>query len=455
MFGLRRIVEQERQIRDKTEAEDRASFLADHDHLTGLPNRRRFQRELETAIRQPPASPRTHALFMLDLNGFKTINDRFGHAQGDEVLRTVSSRLSSILKDRDLLARLGGDEFAMIVRDLPDAASASHIAERIERVLERPIESAGSTHVVGTGIGIVLIPADRIDADTLVRQADMALYHAKSSDRPGFAMFDDRMDQETRRKAALQVDLREAIQRGDIVPFYQPIVDLDTGEVLAFEALARWTHASLGAVPPATFIPLAEEFGMIRDLSDQLLAMACEAAVAWPSTIDLTFNVSPIMLRDATFGLRILAIVASAGLDPRRLELEIVESAVCRDLERARENLNALQDAGIRIVLDDFGTGATALEHLRTFRFDGIKIDQRFVDLMIAENETTEIVKAMLALAQGLGLSVVAEGIEGAAQSAALRGHGCRRGQGFLFGRAMPVGETLAFLASEPAAAQA
>ena len=448
-FGWRRILEQEQEISAKTLAERHAEFLAHHDHLTGLPNRRRLQQELQWTVTAPPAADRTHALLLLDLNGFKKINDIFGHARGDELLSIVSDRMSHVLPRESLLARTGGDEFAIVLKHQLMTEGGERVAEQIIECLRLPIRVGADEHRVGIGIGIALIPADGMQPGELMRKADVALYKAKALGGSRFISFKEDMDRVTRKRDMMQRELAAAVADRTIVPFYQPIMDLKTGKVRAFEALARWSHPTLGLVPATVFVPLAEESGLISELSDQLLRTACSDAMAWPTHVGLSFNVSPAMLRDLTLGMRILRIIEASGLSPKRLELEITESAITQDFDAARESLEVLRKGGLRIVLDDFGTGATSLAHLRSFRFDGLKIDRRFINLMLEEEESAAIVRAVLGLAKGLDLTVVAEGIEQAAQCERLQVEGCTAAQGYYFSHAVAAAETARFF-SDP-----
>ena len=445
-FAWRRFVEQEQEIRQRVAAEDRARFLAHHDHLTGLPNRRQLQQALNAALASPPRNGRAHAIFLLDLNGFKKVNDVYGHARGDEVLSEVAGRMATALGSGDLLARTGGDEFAIVLRDIAELGGAEAVAATIIKSLEEPLRIGADQHQVGTGVGIALVPRDGFEASELLRKADIALYRAKAQQGDAFAFFSEKMDEDARAKHAVQRDLASAIGSDAIVPHYQPIVDLKTGEVHAFEALARWTHPTLGQIPPNRFIPLAEESGLIRRLSYHLLQIACSDARCWPEHIGLSFNISPWLLQDGSLGSKVLEIVNASGLAPSRLELEITENAIVGDLDAARHALGALREAGVRIALDDFGTGSTSLFHLRTFKFDAIKIDRGFVDAMLREEESAEIVKAILGLGKGLNVPIVAEGVEETDQCAALQEQGCKHGQGYLFSRAVPAAETAALL---------
>ena len=447
-YGWRRITEQEREICRTLAAECHARFLAHHDPLTGLPNRRSLQNALDDLLAHPAAAGHAHALLLLDLIGFKTINDMHGHGRGDAVLIAVAARMVKTLRTGDLFARIGGDEFALVARNVRSDDGAVKVAAHLLEALIAPILIGTELHSVGTGIGVALVPANSVAADELMRQAYVALYHAKAQGSAAYSLYRKEMDSEARERERMLRDLGAAVQANEIVPFYQPIVDLDTGEVHAFEALARWTHPTDGPIPPDRFIPLAEESGIISALADRILQRACEDAKHWPAHIKLAVNISPLQLRDTTFALRLSHVLAGSGISPRRLELEITESAIARDLDMARDGLKLLRETGLRIVLDDFGTGATSLAHLSSFKFDGIKIDRRFVELMHVEAESATIVKAIIGLATSLGLSVVAEGIECFAQNAALRAEGCRLGQGYFFGRALSAERTASLFAA-------
>jgi diguanylate cyclase (GGDEF)-like protein len=443
-LGWRRIADQEREIARRTDAERRAHELAHTDALTGLANRRRFEDALKQAVASPPGAQSVHALVSLDLNGFKKINDVYGHPTGDNVLVAIAQRLTGAARNDDLLARLGGDEFAFIARHLAGPEAATSLALRVLKALESPISIGSVEHRVGAGVGLALIPRDGSDADEILRKADIALYRAKATKESTFRFFEEEMDRHSREREYLERELAKAIDAGAVNPWYQPIVDLKTREVIGFEALARWTHPELGEIAPDRFIPIAEDCGLIRKLSDHLLRRACTDAQRWPQHITLSVNISPAQLQEKTLGLRILNIIGETGLSPHRLEIEITESAIVRDLEAAKAVLSSLREAGIRIALDDFGTGYSSLYHLRNFKFDKIKIDRSFVETMDSEAESAAIVRALTGLGHGLGLAITAEGIEESDQRDTLLKQGCQQGQGFLFSRAIPAEETAA-----------
>lgn len=375
---------------------------------------------------------------MLDLNGFKKVNDVFGHPIGDALLKEVSLRLMAVVRQTgDHVARLGGDEFAIVAMHLRGPEDAAEIASRAIAALTVPIEIDGVEHNVGTGVGIALFPRDGNTTEEVIRRADVALYKSKTHPYSCLMFFEEEMDARNRERVEIERELRRAVPAGEIQPYYQPTFDLKTGKIRGFESLARWMHPKLGEIAPNRFIPIAESCGLIRELSDHLLRTSCLDALRWPADTTLAFNVSAVQLRDTTFGLRVLGILGETGLAPCRLELEISESMLVRDLKSVEEAFEDLRKAGVRIVLDDFGTGYSSLYHLRTFKVDRIKIDRGFVERMTEETESAGIVQALLGLGHGLGVEVTAEGIENAAQREALTQVGCDFGQGFVFGQAL------------------
>jgi diguanylate cyclase (GGDEF)-like protein len=442
IFSWRRAREQKRETRKRISAEQHARTLAFQDPLTGLPNRRQFTEALNAAFAAPPRAGACHALLLLDLNGFKQVNDVHGHGEGDQVLIAVAGRLSGALRQSSMVARLGGDEFAVLAQHLAGAEAATSIALRLIEALAAPIRTQNSVHAVGVGIGIATFPGDIDAAEEVMRRADIALYKAKVEKQSALRFFDGEMDRFVREREQLEGELRAAVAAEHIRPYFQPLVNLKTQEIVGFEALARWTHPELGEIEPDRFISIAEDTGLIHQLSEQLLRRACQAARTWPDRTTLAFNLSPVQLRDSTLGLRVLKILGETGLPASRLELEITESALVRDLDAAKAVLGALREAGVRIALDDFGTGYSSLYHLRNFKIDKIKIDRSFIEQMASERESAEIVSALIGLGHGLGLTITAEGIEAHSQNADLSAQGCEQGQGFLYGKAIPAEET-------------
>jgi diguanylate cyclase (GGDEF)-like protein len=448
-FALRRLSEAKREAARRLEAEREARTLAMHDALTGLPNRRQFDEALQVAAASPPRAGASHALLMMDLNGFKRINDLYGHQAGDDVLVQIAGRLNRVLREGDFLARLGGDEFAIVARHISDPEAATGIAKRIMEAMEPAISSAGSDHLLGVAIGVSLTPQDGNLPRDLIRKADFALYRAKEEKqrtRSAMQFFEPTMDRLISERDQLERELRAAVPTGAIRPFYQPLVSLHGGDITGFEALARWTSPKLGPIPPQRFIAVAEDSGMIGQITEMLLEQACADAAGWPGHVGLAFNVSGAVLQDDTFGLKVVQALARSGLSPTRLELEITESALVRDLEAARRVLGQLRELGVRIALDDFGTGYSSLYHLRAFKPDKIKIDRSFIDGMIGDPDNAAIVQALIGLGTGLGATVTAEGVETAEQETLLRRQGCEQGQGFLFSHALDAASALELL---------
>jgi diguanylate cyclase (GGDEF)-like protein len=419
--------------------------LAFEDPLTDLPNRRRFEDALRQALVNGQSAGH-HALLLLDLNDFKTINDVYGHSTGDALIRVVARRLAAASRSDDVVARFGGDEFAILAKNL-DGSGAARLAERIVEHFADPVVLPRVQHYVKTGIGIALFPFDGATAEEVIRRADIALYRAK--DQPGSAVrcYDDAMDAEVRTREGLEIALRAAIQQKNIEVFYQPLVALRTGNIVGFEALARWTHPELGNVEPESFMSVAEDIGLIRDLTAQLLGTACEVANTWPPSVFLAFNISPVQLRDPHLAPQLLTILERHGLAPTRLEIEVTESALLHDVEATQTIIARLRAEGVRVALDDFGTGYSSLLLLQRLRPDTIKIDRRFVAPVQNHQESRAIIAGIITLGHALGMMVTAEGVETAAQRMHLMEHRCDRAQGFLFGRAMRAADVAALMA--------
>jgi len=437
-YVYRRLQDLSREIEARRSAEDMAQRLARHDPLTGLPNRRFFNEKLDEALRcQEPQECRATVL-MLDLDGFKAVNDVHGHMVGDQVLVEFAERIGKACKHA-LVARVGGDEFAIVLPHIHSLDEPAAVARRIAMAVAEPFTIAGSDTTLGVGIGIAVAPNDGHTADDLVRRADLALYRAKAEGRSCTRFFEPAMDAHVERRRLIERELRSATAGNQIEVHYQPLVNLGGDRIVGFEALARWQSPVLGTVAPSVFITIAEESGLIHRLSDQLLRIACREARNWPEHLTLAFNISPVQLRDATLGLRVLAILGETGLSPQRLELEITESAIVGDGPLARQMIDELRAAGVRIALDDFGTGYATMSQLLSFRFDKIKIDRSFVERLGSNSGSEVIVRAIIGLAKGLGLTTTAEGIETTAQLSNLKADGCLEGQGYLFGKAIPA----------------
>jgi len=450
IFAVRRYREQKQETRRRVAAEQHIRKLAFQDPLTGLANRRQFDEALSAAIAAPPHAGGSHAVFLLDLNGFKQVNDVYGHGIGDELLIIVAQRLATSVRDGDLVARIGGDEFAILSKHLMGAEAATSIAIRVLHAFEEPILAGRKSLQIGTGIGIALIPSDATTLLEALRKADIALYRAKSERRSALRFFEEEMDRRVRERNRLDRDLRAAITADRIRPFFQPVVDLKTNHVIGFEAIPRWIDASLGEIPLERFVPVAEENGTIHELFERILKQSCAAAALWPQSVTLALDIFPSQLKDHSLHSRILSILEASGVAPARLELEIAESALVKDLEGAQEILGALREAGVRIVLDNFGTGYSSLYHLRNFKLDKIKIDRSFIETL-GSRESAEIVSALVGLGHGLGLTIVAEGVADPTQRASLLTTGCEQAQGFLFSGAVPADETASFFKNETA----
>jgi diguanylate cyclase (GGDEF)-like protein len=447
IYGFRRYQDLSREIKARTAAELEARNLARHDPLTGLPNRRFFEEKLEHCLRDASAAHQV-AVLMLDLDGFKTVNDTYGHAAGDKALSEFARRVSRVLRLGTFLARIGGDEFAIIKPKIDSLDDPANLARRIAATVAEPFVIDRVTAEFGVGIGIAIAPDDGIDPEELVRRADRALYRAKAAGRSSVCFFEPEMDARVEQRMQIERELRSAIAADVIVPHYQPLVSLDGDRIVGFEALARWESSSLGRIGPDVFIPIAEEIGLMPLLSRQMLRRACLDAKAWPSTFTLAFNISPVQLRDPTVGLRILSILAETGFSPHCLEIEITESALVENIAVAQAVVGELRAAGIRVALDDFGTGYSTLSQLLSFRLDKIKIDRSFVSRLNESNDGQVIVRAILGLAKGFGLTTTAEGIEDVRQLEYLRANGCTQGQGYLFSKAIPAADIPALLNS-------
>ncbi len=447
VFAVRRYLEQKRETARRIAAEAHARELAFQDGLTGLPNRRQYDDALKAALAAPPRGGAVHAVFLLDLNGFKQINDVHGHGIGDEVLIVVAQRLLSAVRGGDLLARFGGDEFAILARHLAGPEAATNVALRVIQALEVPICTGRLQHKIGAGIGIAVVPNDATVPEEALRKADVALYRAKEERRSALRYFEPQMDRQVRERHQIEADLREALESGCITTVYQPSFNLKSGEVVGFEAAPFWIHPIHGLIPAGRFIPIAEETGLIHQLAARLLRDACAAAARWPRHIVLAVDLFPSQLKDRNLTAQVMKILEESGMSPQRLEIEITESALVADLEGAQHVLGGLREAGVRIALDNFGTGYSSLYHLRNFKLDKIKIDKSFVESMSSTRESAAIVSALAGLGEGFGLTIAAEGIDTSQQQAQLVRSGCEQGQGHLYSDPLSAEATIAFFA--------
>ena len=426
-------------------AQELAQSLARHDALTGLPNRRVLGDALRQAIDESVAEDSECAVLLIDLDRFKLANDLYGHHAGDTVLCTVAKRLLALVPPRGTLARLGGDEFAIVIVGENQRDFSVRLAQRIITALAAPFPVGDVQLDIGATIGVALRSPEHADPEALLRAADIAMYRTKREGRGGFQFFEASMDRELKRRAQLQVDLRRAVAKEEILPFYQPLVSLPDRSLLGFEILARWPRPD-EPVPPDVFIPIAEDAGLLPELTYRLLRQACLDAKTWPSQLMLALNISPTQLMDTLLAQRILAILTATGFPPQRLEIEITENAVMDNMETAQATLLSLHNMGVSIALDDFGTGYSSLSHLRKLCFDKIKIDRSFVLSMRDNDDSRKLVDAIIGVGKSLGLPTTAEGIETEDDAAWLAQNGCTSGQGYLFGKAMPAREIPGFL---------
>ncbi|MEQ1817224.1 MAG: EAL domain-containing protein [Terricaulis sp.] len=423
------------EIGEREAAEARAQSLARHDPLTGLANRRHFLEELDRRIALVGSEENAFALMFVDLDRFKPINDVHGHAIGDQLLQVIGTRLMACIRDDSFAARLGGDEFAVLLEGPGGRDAVAAAARRILHELSAPILVNGLKLTVGASIGVSLCPEDGRDAAELLQRGDAAMLRAKE-DRGAYKFFDSSIDEELKSKAALEAELRSAIPNGDIVPYFQPVVRCDTGELDGFEVLARWPHVERGMISPVDFIPVAEDAGLVDAMFWALLAQACRKALDAPGEFTLAVNISPSQVRDQWFPEKVLRTLRETGFPAQRLEIEVTESAMIGDVARAKSSLMSLKNQGVRIALDDFGTGYSSLFLLRELPIDKLKIDRSFVARITTDRENATIVGALIGLGKALGLKVTAEGVEDEATADALRAMGCELAQGFLYGAA-------------------
>ena len=430
---LRRVME----ARDGAQA--RAESVARHDALTGLANRRLFKETLDERLSRGFDAPGV-AVLLIDLDRFKPVNDVHGHAAGDAVLCNAADCLRALTPQGGTAARLGGDEFGVLLDDHDGGAEVGRLAQAIIAALSRSCDVNASRLDVGATIGIVLATPETATAEALLHAADVAMCQGKRDGRGTYRFFQSEMGQALKARARREQELRTGIERGEIEPYYQPVVSLPSRELIGFEVLARWRHPELGLLGPAEFITLAEETGIIGDLCWSLMRKACTDAREWPAHLQLAINISPLQLQDRQLPERILQILVETGFAANRLEIEITETALVNDLEAARCALKSLQNLGVRIALDDFGTGYSSLYHLRELQFDKLKIDRSYVASIPLGAERAKLVDAIIALGSSLGLVTTAEGIETPASVDWLAAQGCTYGQGFLFGKPMTKG---------------
>ena len=450
LFGWFRHRELAREVSELTQAGDRAEILAARDSLTGFLNRRSLSQDGAGLFALAAARGNALAVLVLDLDHFKPVNDMHGHAVGDALLRQVAAEVQGALPAVALAARLGGDEFACAFPfDPAHPDMVDQVAERIVTRLAKPFQAEGAQLHISGSVGIARSDGDCAGFDALLRQADIAMYAAKNAGRNRHAWFDATMERELQARNELERGLRAAVPANEIVPYFECQVDLVTGRLAGFEVLARWEHPTRGLISPDRFIPVAEETGLISDLSRALMRQAFAAARDWNPALTLSVNISPAQLKDAWLAQKIIKTLAEAGFPASRLEVEITESSLFENLALAQSIVASLKNQGIRLALDDFGTGYSSLAHLRALPFDRIKIDRGFISSIGENQESAAIVNAIARLGESLNLPITAEGIEDADTEAKLRAMGCVRGQGYHYGRPMTVAQVRRMLADK------
>jgi diguanylate cyclase (GGDEF)-like protein len=437
-----------KEIAEREELQAKSQYLAYHDFLTGLGNRLLFKEQLDEALRDVSVAAHPLAVLFLDLDGFKAVNDMLGHSVGDLLLKSVAAKLRDLIPVTDRIARLGGDEFAILQMACAQPSSSISLAERIIDVVRQPHDIDGHDVTVGASVGIAIARPRDMDTERFLKSADLAMYSAKSEGRGTYRIFDPEMDQIVQTRRSLERDMRAALTQGDFDLFYQPLVNLQTKEVTAFEALMRWNHSDRGAVPPSEFIPVAEEMGLIVQLGEWALRCACMEAAKWPEGIRVSVNLSPLQFAKGNLVSTVVSALASSGLPASRLELEITESVLLEKSERNIAILNQLRALGVRISMDDFGTGYSSIGYLRSFPFDKIKIDQSFVRDVLVDEGSLAIVRAIAGLGISFGMTTTAEGVETEEQVQCLSLEGCIEVQGYLYSKPVSAGEVPSLLTS-------
>ena len=440
LFGWRRYRDLAAEVTERAAAEELAHSLAVTDPLTGFLNRRTLAEETAEMIATAERKNKSTAFLMLDLDNFKTVNDVHGHGAGDIVLKEVAARIAKVIPPNNLLARLGGDEFACAFIFDPDQPEmVDRIADDLIDSISMPIVENGNHLIVTTSIGLSRFDFESEGVEVLMRRADIAMYCAKKQGRNRFCWFDVSMEQELQTRNTLESGMRSGIPAGEFVPYFEKQIDLATGKLTGFEMLARWESPTQGLVSPEVFIPIAEETGMIGDLSLNIMRKTFEHAKHWDPSLSVSVNISPVQLLDPWLAQKIVKLLVETGFPPNRLEIEITESSLFENLSLAQSIVGSLKNQNIKIALDDFGTGYSSLAHLRALPFDRIKIDRSFVTSILENSESAAIVKAITGLGESLGMPITAEGIEDKAIEDELRNIGCAKGQGWHYGRPLSI----------------
>ena len=428
-------------ITEQRRSEVKIEYMAHHDALTDLANRVLLNQRLEHALGARIHREEIVAVHHIDLDQFKAVNDTFGHPAGDKLLKMVADRLRGLVRASDTIARMGGDEFVIVQAPIKDPAEATALAEAIIRSISEPFEIDGHQAMIGASVGIAVGPGDGLRPDRLLRNADLALYRAKGDGRGVFRFFQPAMDLQMQTRRLMEQDLRKALPAGEFELYYQPVVNLASNEVSGFEALIRWNHPQHGLVSPGTFIPLAEEIGFIVPMGEWVIREACATAAKWPGDARVAVNISAVQFRNPGLMQVIVGALAASGLNPTRLEIEITETVLLQNKEATLAVLHQLRALGVRIALDDFGTGYSSLTYLQSFPFDKIKIDRSFVKDITENSGSLNIVRAVAALASGMGMTATAEGVETREQLDSVTSEGCTEMQGFLFSKPLPARE--------------
>jgi diguanylate cyclase (GGDEF)-like protein len=434
-------------ITERRRSEDKITHMAHHDALTDLPNRVLFYERMEQLLARAPSSG-TFAVFSLDLDHFKNVNDTLGHSIGDKLLQAVAGRMRDCMGEPDVAARLGGDEFAIVQVAFDQPADATSLATRLIDAVGAPYQLDGHQVVVGASIGIAVAPSDGADPNQLMKNADLALYRSKADGGNVYRFFEEQMDARMQEHRALELALRKALANGEFTLNYQPIVNLKTGKITACEALIRWQQPDRGCVPPLEFIPIAERTGLIVPIGEWVLRRACADAAEWPEEFAVAVNVSPVQFKSADFVGVVADALTKSRLPASRLALEITELVLMQDDKAALALLHQLKDIGVSIAMDDFGTGYSSLGYLRSFPFDKIKIDRSFIQDLSMDKDSLAILRAVVGLGRSLGMITTAEGVETLSQLEVLRAEGCTEAQGYFFSRPKSAAETGDFLAS-------
>lgn len=448
LFGWRRYKDLTHEVAERKAAEERAQTLALRDPLTGFHNRRSLSEYGADMLAKTIRREKALAMLMLDLDHFKNVNDVHGHAVGDALLREVAAEIAKLMPPNAIAARLGGDEFACAFAfDIGSRDVVDRVAEAVVSRLAQPFDADGIFTHISVSLGIAHSAPDCETIDALMRRADIAMYSAKHQGRNRFAWFDASMERELQQRNETEAGLRNGIPRGEFVPYFEQQIDLTTGRLGGFEVLARWDHPTRGLVPPDSFIGIAEETGMIADLSMSVMRQALIEAKSWDQSLAISVNISPTQLKDPWLAQKIVKLLVETGFPATRLEIEITETSLFDNLALAQSIVGSLKNQGIRLALDDFGTGYSSLAHLRALPFDRIKIDKSFVTSIVENSESAAIVNAITKLGDSLGLPVTAEGIEDSQIEERLRQLGCHRGQGWHFGKPTSISQTRTLLA--------